>query len=130
MFTISCARAPRQARPRSLLASPDGVCFPPSAMLDPRALSERRDEILEACRRRGARVDVDAAVAAYEQVARDQTALNQLNRQRNEHQESGKRKLSPDERAAHVAEGRRLKDAVTAQEERLEVARAELEARM
>ncbi|HVN36748.1 MAG TPA: serine--tRNA ligase [Myxococcota bacterium] len=99
-------------------------------MLDPRALAERRDEIVEACRRRGARVDVDAAVAAYEQVAARQTELNELNRQRNEHQESGKRKLSPDERAAHVAEGRRLKDAVGAQEQRLEAARLELDARL
>ena len=106
------------------------MCFPPSAMLDPRALAEHRDEIVEACRRRGARVDVDAAVAAYEQVATRQTELNELNRQRNEHQESGKRKLSPDERAAHVAEGRRLKDAVGAQEQRLEAARLELDARL
>jgi seryl-tRNA synthetase len=99
-------------------------------MLDPRALAERRDEIVEACRRRGARVDIDAAVAAYEQVAAEQTALNELNRQRNEHQEAGKGKLAPDVRAAHVAEGRRLKDAVAAQEERLEAARAALDARM
>jgi seryl-tRNA synthetase len=99
-------------------------------MLDPRALAERRDEIVEALRRRGARVDVDAAVAAYEQVAEAQTALNELNRQRNEHQEAGKGKLAPDARAAHVAEGRRLKDAVAAQEQRLEAARAALDERM
>jgi seryl-tRNA synthetase len=99
-------------------------------MLDPRALAERRDEIVEACRRRGARVDVDAAVAAYERVAAEQTALNELNRQRNEHQQAGKQKLSPAEREAHTAEGRRLKDAVAAQEEQLARARAALDERL
>jgi seryl-tRNA synthetase len=97
-------------------------------MLDPRALAERRDEIVEACRRRGARVDVDAAVAAYQEVAALTTSLNEQNRRRNEHQESGKRKLSPEERAAHVAEGRRLKDAVALKEQQLATARAALEA--
>jgi seryl-tRNA synthetase len=99
-------------------------------MLDPRALGERRDEIVEACRRRGARVDVDAAVAAYERVAAEQTALNELNRQRNEHQQAGKQKLSPAEREAHTTEGRRLKDAVAAQEEQLARARAALDERL
>jgi seryl-tRNA synthetase len=99
-------------------------------MLDPRALAERRDEILESCRRRGARVDVDAAVAAYEQVAALQTSLNEANRRRNEHQESGKRKLPPEEREAHTAEGRRLKDAVAALEEQLSAARAALDLRL
>jgi seryl-tRNA synthetase len=99
-------------------------------MLDPRALAERRDEILESCRRRGARVDVDAAVAAYEEVARLQTELNEANRRRNEHQESGKRKLPPEEREAHTAEGRRLKDAVGALEEKLAGARTGLDERL
>jgi len=99
-------------------------------MLDPRALAERRDEILESCRRRGARVDVDAAVAAYEQVAALQTELNEANRRRNEHQESGKRKLPPDEREAHTAEGRRLKDAVAALEARLADARVAQDERL
>jgi seryl-tRNA synthetase len=99
-------------------------------MLDPRVLAERRDEIVEACRRRGARVDVGAAVAAYERVAALQTELNESNRRRNEHQASGKGKLPPEQREAHNAEGRRLKEEVAALEERLAQARSDLDARM
>jgi seryl-tRNA synthetase len=99
-------------------------------MLDPRVLAERRDEIVEACRRRGTRVDVGAAVAAYERVAALQTELNESNRRRNEHQASGKGKLPPEQREAHNAEGRRLKEEVAALEERLAQARSDLDARM
>jgi seryl-tRNA synthetase len=99
-------------------------------MLDPRILAERRDEILEACRRRGARVDIAAAVADYERVAALQTELNESNRRRNEHQVSGKGKLPPAQREAHNAEGRRLKEDVAALEERLAQARNDLDARM
>jgi seryl-tRNA synthetase len=99
-------------------------------VLDPRALGERRQEILESCRKRGARVDLDAAVAAYEHVAALQTQLNELNRQRNEHQQSGKGKLPPAEREAHNAEGRRLKDAAAALEQQLEQSRAALDERV
>jgi len=81
-------------------------------MLDPRILSTRRDEIVESCRRRGVEVDVDAAVAAQERVAALQTELNECNRRRNEHQKAGQRKLSPEEREAHVALGRQLKEEV------------------
>ncbi|MCZ6783113.1 MAG: serine--tRNA ligase [Proteobacteria bacterium] len=81
-------------------------------MIDPRLLSERRDEIAESCRRRGSDVDVDAAMAAHSEVARRQTERNEANRRRNEHQKAGKRKLEPDEREAHNNEGRRLKQAV------------------
>ncbi len=99
-------------------------------MLDPRVLAERRDEILEACRRRGVRVDVGAAVAAYERVAALQTELNELNRRRNEHQLSGNGKLPPEPREAHNAEGRRLKEGVAVLEERLAQARTALDAQM
>ena len=34
-------------------------------MLDPRSLAERRDEILESCRRRRVEADVDGAIALY-----------------------------------------------------------------
>ncbi len=97
-------------------------------MLDPRTLTERRDEIVESCRKRGVAVDVDAAAGAQARVAEIQTELNELNRRRNEHQAAGKRKLEPDERSAHNAEGRRIKEEATRAEERLARARAELEA--
>ncbi|NIM01135.1 MAG: serine--tRNA ligase, partial [Gemmatimonadetes bacterium] len=57
------------------------------------------------CRKRRFDVDIDGAIAAQERVAKLQTELNELNRQRNEHQAAGKGKLEPDEREAHVAEG-------------------------
>src|SRR5262245_34557102 len=124
---LTCAQC---SGTRGRVGTSGALCFPLPAMLDPRALAERRDEILESCRRRGARVDVDAAVAAYEQVAALQTELNEANRRRNEHQESGKRKLPPEEREAHTALGRRLKDAVGALEERLAAARGALDERL
>jgi seryl-tRNA synthetase len=95
-------------------------------MLDPRALAERREEIEESCRRRGVTADVGAAVAAQQRVAAAQTELSLLNRQRNEHQNAGRKKLDPEARDAHVALGRRLKEQATDVEARLAAARAEL----
>ena len=93
--------------------------LPFAAMLDPRSLAERRDEIVESCRRRGVAADVDAAVEAQRRLVALQTELNETNRQRNEHQASGKRKLGSAEREAHTAEGRRLKDEVARLEAQL-----------
>jgi seryl-tRNA synthetase len=97
-------------------------------MLDPRHLEERREEILASCRARGVDVDLDAAIAAQERVTAAQTAVNEANRLRNEHQKAGKRKLDDAEREAHTAEGRRLKEEVGRHEEALARARAELDA--
>lgn len=89
-------------------------------MLDPRALAEHEDEIRESCRRRGIDgVDLDAAIAAQRDTTALTTELNQLNQRRNAHQASGKGKLPPEEREAHVALGRRLKEEVAALEARL-----------
>ena len=95
-------------------------------MLDPRSLAERRDEILESCRKRGVAVDVDAAVAAQERATALQTELNEANRRRNEHQAAGKKKLEPAQREAHTAEGRALKETVADIESRLAEAREAL----
>jgi seryl-tRNA synthetase len=99
-------------------------------MLDPRSLASRRAEIEESCRRRGAAVDLDAAIAAQERVAALHTSLGELGRRRNEHQASGKQKLSAEEREAHVALGRALKEEVAGVEKELAAAEAELEARL
>ncbi|MCX5738280.1 MAG: serine--tRNA ligase [Proteobacteria bacterium] len=93
-------------------------------MLDARILAERRDDVAESCRRRRMRVDLDAAIGAYEQVAKLRGALDETNRLRNEHQKSAQKKMEPAEREAHTAEGRRLKDGVAARE--AELAAAEL----
>ncbi|MCP5067950.1 MAG: serine--tRNA ligase [bacterium] len=98
-------------------------------MLDPRCLADRRQEIEESCRKRGIKADVASAVASYEQVAARQTELNDANRRRNEHQKAGKQKLDDEQRAAHTAEGRALKEAVARIEADLAVARADLEER-
>jgi seryl-tRNA synthetase len=97
-------------------------------MIDPRLLAERRDEIAESCRKRGYAVDLDAAIAASEAVAEQQTALNDANRRRNEHGKSGKRKMEPAEREAFVVEGRRIKDEAARLEDALSDARARLDA--
>jgi seryl-tRNA synthetase len=99
-------------------------------MLDPRLLRERRDEIVESCRRRGVTADVDAAIAAHERVNALLTELNDLNRRRNEHQKSGKRRMDDAERAAHVDAGRQLKEESAALEDRLREERAALDARL
>ena len=108
------------------MAAPEGVCFP-TRMLDPRLLEDRRDAIVESCRARNFPADVDAAIALYRSTNTLRTALNETNRQRNEHQKAGKQKLDPAARDAHTAEGRRLKDAVAAQEEALREAELRLE---
>ncbi len=93
-------------------------------MLDPRILSERRDEIAESCRVRGVEVDVDEVIGLYEAVAARQTELNEANRRRNEHQKAGKKPLDPEQREAHTAEGRALKEAVSRIEADLQGTRA------
>ncbi|MDH3525680.1 MAG: serine--tRNA ligase [Acidobacteriota bacterium] len=99
-------------------------------MLDPRTLAERREEIVESCRRRGVEADIDGAIAARERVAAAQTQLGRLNQRRNEHQAAGKRKLEPAQREAHVAEGRRLKQEAGRLEHALAEAEIELDAKL
>jgi len=96
-------------------------------MLDPRNLRERRDEIVESCQARHLDLDVDATIALYERTNQLRTALNEANRQRNEHQKSGKKKLDEDERSAHTAEGRRLKEEVSALESQVRSSETEFE---
>lgn len=95
-------------------------------MLDPRTLAERRDEVAASVRRRGVRADVDAAVAAYDEVARLRTALGEANRRRNEHGRSGNRPMDAAERERFTAEGRRLKEDVARLEAELAAAEARL----
>jgi seryl-tRNA synthetase len=88
-------------------------------MLDPRWLSERREEIADACGRRGVKPDLDAAIDAQARVSALQTELQEVNRRRNEHQVAGKRRLAPEEREEHTAQGRRLKQEASTLEARL-----------
>jgi len=97
-------------------------------MLDPRVLTERREDMLESCRKRGIQVDLDQAVRLHERAAAAQTSVNEAGRLRNEHQQAGKKKLSPDERERHGAEGRRLKTEVAGLENELAEAREQLDA--
>jgi seryl-tRNA synthetase len=97
-------------------------------MLDPRNLRERRDEIVESCRARQMDGNVDATISLHERLNEARTALNEANRLRNEHQKAGKQKLDDDARAAHGAEGRRLKDEVGSHESSTRDLEAEFEA--
>jgi seryl-tRNA synthetase len=99
-------------------------------MLDPRSLAERRDEIVESCRRRGVAADVDGAVRAQQALAAVQTELNLANQRRNEHQAAGQKKLPDAERAAHGARGRELKQNVADLEAKLAAARDALDAHL
>lgn len=102
--------------------------LPFAPMLDARVLQDRRDEIVESCRARHIQADIDATIALHERVNQLRTALNEANRKRNEHQKSGKKRLSDEEREAHTSEGRKLKDVVAAQEITVREAEVELEA--
>ncbi|MEE8166657.1 MAG: serine--tRNA ligase [Myxococcota bacterium] len=104
-----------------------GRVLPYSSMLDPRMLQERRDEIVESCRARHIDADVDATIALHGRSNELRTALNEANRLRNEHQKAGQRKLEPDQREAHSAEGRQRKEEVSAFEEQLRQTESELE---
>ena len=95
-------------------------------MLDPKTLTERRDEIAESCRKRGLVVDLDAILAAQHDYNALLTQLGETNRLRNEHQKSGKRKLDPAEREAHNAAGRGFKEQVSEIEDRLRDSEADL----
>jgi seryl-tRNA synthetase len=95
-------------------------------MLDPRMLGTRRDDVVRAVQRRGARADVDGAIALHERLTTAQTAQQQTNRQRNAHQAAGAGALSQAERAAHVAEGRRLKEEVARLDAEVAAAQAAL----
>lgn len=97
-------------------------------MLDPRTLEERRAEVLESCRRRRTAADVDGAIAQQARLAALQTGLNEAGRRRNEHQQAGRGKLSPEQRAAHAAEGRALKEEVARLEGEIASVRSALEA--
>jgi seryl-tRNA synthetase len=90
-------------------------------MLDPRSLTERRDEIVESCRKRHVRADVDASITRQGALNAILTELNDANRRRNEHQKSGKRKMDDAERTAHTDSGRALKGEVAEIETRLKV---------
>jgi seryl-tRNA synthetase len=96
-------------------------------MLDSKSIGERRDEIAESCRNRGlSSVDVDSIVSIYLEHNALVTQLGEVNRQRNEHQKSGKRKMDGTEREAHTAAGREFKDRVGEIEERLRESEARL----
>lgn len=99
-------------------------------MLDPRILADRRDEIAASCKARGVVADVDAVIASYAEVTNKQTELNEANRKRNEHQKAGKKKLEPEEREAHTAEGRALKEAVARIESDLDAARGRFDEKL
>jgi len=97
-------------------------------MLDPRNLRERRDEIIESCRRRRVRADVDAAIAEQDRLNALLTEQNELNRKRNDHQKSGKQKLDEAARTAHVEAGRRLKEESATLDDRIREQRAAFDA--
>ncbi|HJO25256.1 MAG: serine--tRNA ligase [Myxococcota bacterium] len=88
-------------------------------MLDPRELAKRRDEVVESCRRRAVRADVDAAVAARGETTQLRTELQEWNQRRKEHQAASKKALGPEEREAHAAAGRQLKEEAGNAEKRL-----------
>jgi seryl-tRNA synthetase len=88
-------------------------------MLDAKLLVARRDEIAESCRKRGVDVDLDSILDLYKGHNSLVTELGEANRQRNEHQKSGKRKMDPEEREAHIAFGRDIKEQVAEIESRV-----------
>ena len=99
-------------------------------MLDPRQLREKRDAILESCRRRRIQVDLDSAIDEYDKLSALMTDSNELNRSRNDHQKSGKKPMSEEERKSHGEVGRRLKEDSAALEEQIRNQRTSLTKKM
>ncbi len=110
---------PCLARGGVFVVPPGPLCFSTATMLDPKTLTDRRDEIAHSCKARGIDVDIDSIARVHREHNLLVTELGDVNRQRNEHQKSGKRKMDADEREAHTAEGRRFKEQVASIEERL-----------
>src|SRR5689334_1730096 len=96
-------------------------------MIDRKFIFENADLVQENCRRRG--VDVDTArIVQLEQDRRcRQTQLEELNRQANDVSKSIGKAKDDAEREARKAEGRKLRDQVTAAQAELEASAAELD---
>ena len=110
--------------------SPPTPVVPLAVMLDPRILRDQRDAIVESCRHRNVKADVDRAIAVQDEVTALRTELNDANRVRNEHQQAGKRPMDDAERKTHVEAGRSLKETVSGLESRLRESEQQLETLM
>ena len=83
-------------------------------MLDRKFVAENADAVRENCRRRGAKADVDRFVALEAQRRQKQTEVEDLNRRANEVSKSIGKAKDEAEREARKAEGRQLREQITA----------------
>ncbi|MFO0898787.1 MAG: serine--tRNA ligase [Pirellulales bacterium] len=96
-------------------------------MLDRKFILENADLVQENCRRRGVEVDIARFVALEQDRRARQTQLEELNRQANDVSKSIGKAKDDAEREARKAEGRKLRDQVTAAQAELEASAAELD---
>jgi seryl-tRNA synthetase len=89
-------------------------------MLDRKFVLDRPDQVAENCRRRGVAVDVDRFVELEVERRAKQLEVERLNRDANEVAKSIGKAKDESERESRKAEGRRLREAVTALQAELE----------
>jgi seryl-tRNA synthetase len=97
-------------------------------MLDRKFILENLDAVKENCRRRGANVDVDRFAELETLRRQKQMEVEQLNRQANEVSKTIGKAKDEAERETRKAEGRRLREQVTAVQAELDSLAAEADA--
>jgi seryl-tRNA synthetase len=97
-------------------------------MLDRKYVLENAAAVKENCQRRGAKVDVDHFVALETQRRQKQTEVENFNRQANEVSKTIGKAKDEAEREARKAEGRKLREQVTAVQAEVDQLAAEADA--
>lgn len=97
-------------------------------MLDRKFVLDHVDQVKQNCAQRGARVDIDRFVALEHERRNKQSAMEDLNRRANEISKSIGKAKDEAEREARKAEGRLLRDQITALEAEVQSATAEADA--
>jgi seryl-tRNA synthetase len=95
-------------------------------MLDLKFIRDNTEAVRQNIANRFMTADLDKVITLYEERNRLLSAVDDLRRQRNENAGKMKGKLSPEERAPLVEEGKRLKEDISRLEEELKGVSAEL----
>ena len=96
-------------------------------MLDYRFIKEHLDEVKQNIVNRNMQADADLVVRLFDERTALTTALQQLQKKRNENAASMKQKLDDETRAKYIAEGKALKDQIAEAEKKLSETEAAME---
>ena len=96
-------------------------------MLDYRFIKEHLDEVKQNIVNRNMQADADLVVRLYDERTALTTALQQLQKKRNENATAMKQKLDDETRAKYIADGKALKDQIAEAEKKLSDTEAKME---